>query len=156
MPVKIDFLKNHPHFTELCAQWGLTTWGHFNQNASHEGYIQSYTRHQQDESLPLTIIAFIHDQPVGMASLRENDGLKPTLKPWLGSLYVAPEHRLQGIGAKLITAIEVQAKKLEFDVLHLLAFDPTLPRWYARLGWIHLGQDTYNNHPVTVMHKPLF
>lgn len=155
MSLKIDFLKNNPHITEICAQWGLSTWGHYNENAHLEGYIKRYALHQQEGALPLTMLAFMDNQPVGMASLRETDGLKPILKPWLGSLYVKPEHRSQGIGAKLVGSIEDQAKKLGYSILHLLVFDPKICEWYGTLGWTIIGFDTYNNHDVTVMSKKL-
>lgn len=36
-------------------------------------------------------------------------------------------------------------------ILHLLAFDPTIPNWYVRLGWTHIGEDELFGHPVAVM-----
>ena len=54
--------------------------------------------HLNDDSIPLTFVAFFNDKPVGMCSLRENDGIRPDLMPWLGSIVVAPDYQKQGIG----------------------------------------------------------
>jgi GNAT superfamily N-acetyltransferase len=153
--MRIDFLKNHPNLTRTCAHWGLTTWGHYNDKATLERYIQNYTNHHHIDHLPLTLLALHNDYPVGMASLRENDGLNNDQKPWLGSLYVTPQFRSQGIGTALIHAIEAQAKQLGFDTLNLLTFEPHLSEWYSQLGWVVSGHDIYNSHPVTVMNKAI-
>ena len=42
-------------------------------------------------------------------------------------------------------------KNLGHQVLYLLAFDPTIPNWYTRLGWTHIGDDELFSHRVTVM-----
>lgn len=44
-----------------------------------------------------------------------------------------------------------QGKLIGFEKLYLLAFDPTLPQWYEKLGWRFLGHDQLLGHKVTVM-----
>jgi N-acetylglutamate synthase-like GNAT family acetyltransferase len=90
-----------------------------------------------------------------MACLRESDGIRPGVTPWLGSLVVNPQYRGHNVGEALINSIKDQAKNLGHQILYLLAFDPTIPSWYARLGWTHIGDDELFGHRVTVMSIPI-
>jgi len=150
--ITIDFLKNHPqHIERLVQIW-------------HEGIARTWLpdvcvnrvqeklhEHLNDQSLPLTFIALDGEIPVGMCSLRENDGIRPELMPWLGSLVVDPVYQNQGIGKILIDATKDKAKLLGFSKLYLFAFDPTIPDYYERLGWSKIGMDEFKGHTVTVM-----
>lgn len=49
-----------------------------------------------------------------MCSLRVNDGIRPDLTPWLGSLVVDPKYQKQGIGKMLVDEMKEKAKKLGF------------------------------------------
>jgi predicted N-acetyltransferase YhbS len=87
----------------------------------------------------------------GRHSLRENDGIRPDLTPWLGSLVVDLEHQKQGIGKTLVDIAVMKAKELSFKKMHLFTFDPTIPEYYKRLGWEKIGMDEFKGHLVTVM-----
>jgi len=52
-----------------------------------------------------------------MCSLREADGIRPDLTPWLGALFVKHLHRSQKIVEKLITATKRVAKEIDFEIL---------------------------------------
>ena len=41
-----------------------------------------------------------------------------------------------------------KVKELNHQILYLLAFDPTIPQWYAKLGWKHIGYDKLSGHRV--------
>ncbi len=86
-----------------------------------------------------------------MCSLRENDGIRPDLMPWLGSLVVDPNYQKQGIGKQLIDATKEKAKQLGFKQLFLFALDPLIPNYYQTLGWQTIGMDQFKGNPVTVM-----
>jgi predicted N-acetyltransferase YhbS len=131
------------YYEEIAHQWV--------PNASRERAEQRFVTHINREALPLTFVALQDDQPIGMASLRENDGIRPDLTPWLGSLVVAPHFRGKQIGQILIEAVKNQAKILNYTELYLFAFDPTIPDWYAKLEWKTISNDQFLNHPVTVM-----
>ena len=101
--------------------------------------------------MPITFVALHDNKPVGMCSLRENDGIRPDLVPWLASLVVDQHYQKQGIAKKLIDAAKAKATELGFKTLYLLAFDLTIPHYYASLGWHEIGTDELLGHPVTVM-----
>jgi N-acetylglutamate synthase-like GNAT family acetyltransferase len=65
--------------------------------------------------------------------------------------HVDKKYRGKKIGEKLIEEIKSQAKLFGHNTLYLLAFDPTIPKWYARLGWQPIGDDTLFKHRVAVM-----
>ena len=111
--------------------------------------------HLNRNSLPLTLVALEGDNPVGMVSLLEDDGLGATLTPWLGSLVVHPDYRHRKIGETLIQKLIEKAKSLEFKSLYLFAYELEITRWYENLGWQHLGKDIYKEHPVYVMEYPM-
>jgi len=113
-------------------------------------------KHMNNEQLPITFVALSNDQPIGMVSLRENDGVQPNRVPWLGSLVVDPMHRNQRVGEQLIEAAKQRAYTLGYQKLYLLAFDPAIPSWYEKLGWTSIGTDQLFGHSVTVMDINLF
>jgi GNAT superfamily N-acetyltransferase len=151
--MKIVYLKDHPAFVPQLANWSFTTWGHYNPGGSVLKAQQKWMTHLNDNSLPLTLLALDEDKPIGMCSLRVNDGIRPSLSPWLGSLFVVPEYRGQGIGEKLIEATIQKTKSMGYANLFLLAFDSTLPTWYQKLGWTFIGMDELHGYPVSVMEK---
>lgn len=120
-----------------------------------ERVIERFSAQLNESGLPITFFAFDGHKPVGMCTLRINDGIRPELKPWLGSLVVDPFYQKQGIGKRLIDVVMKQAKELGFEKLYLFAFDKTLLDYYAGLGSDKIGIDVFKNHPVTVMEYTL-
>lgn len=151
-PIKIDLLKNHPNaIPELAAIWHQVLGCVWVPDITIDRVIARFQEHLNEDKLPLTLVAFCDDKPVAMCSLRENDGIRPDLAPWLGSLVVHPDYQREGIALKLINAIKQKAKQIGFKHLYLFAFDPTLPNYYSKLGWNMVGMDKFKEHDVTVM-----
>lgn len=136
----------------LCAWWAFKTWGKYNRAYTFTKRIESFTEHCNLGKIPLTVLYLNQDGlPLGMASLRSNDGIRPDIGPWLGSVYVDPSVRRLGIGAKLVKEIERKAKELGYEKIFLLTYEETLPNWYLKLGWKETGEDVCHGNPVTVM-----
>jgi predicted N-acetyltransferase YhbS len=152
----IDLLKNHPASIPRCAEiWHEVLGKIWAPEIPVERVIQRFVEHLSADGLPITFIALDGDIPVGMCSLRKNDGIRPDLTPWLGSLVVDPTYQKQGIGKMLVDATKTKASELGFCKLYLFAFDPTIPAYYARLDWKKIGMDEFKSHPVTVMEVAL-
>lgn len=150
--IKIELLKNHPNAIPRLAQiWHEVLGRLWVPDVPIKRVEQNFLKHLNNQTLPLTFVAFHNDTPVGMCSLRENDGIRPDLIPWLGSLVVAPSYQKQGIAKKLMAATQQKAIELGFKKLYLFAFDPTIPNYYATYGWEKIGIDEFKDHPVTVM-----
>ncbi len=150
--IKIDFLKNHPHAIPVLANiWYEVLGKIWVPDVPVENVIARFSDHLSDQDLPITFVALDSDVPVGMCSLRENDGIRSDLTPWLGSLVVDPKCQKQGIGKMLADTTVKKANELGFEKLYLFAFDPTIPEYYERLGWKKIGMDEFKFYPVTVM-----
>lgn len=150
--ITIDYLKHHPQALEQLTQiWHQLLGKIWVPDVPMERVKQRFVEHMQDDQLPLTLVAFNENVPIGMCSLRENDGILPELTPWLGSLVVDPNHQNTGVGRLLVDATKKQAKELNYEILYLFAFDPTIPDYYQRLGWKKRGMDRFKGHVVTVM-----
>lgn len=122
------------HIPVLAKLWYEEISRHWAPNASIEKAQQKLIEHLNTNSMPMAYVALCDGEAIGMACLRVTDGIRPGVTPWLGSLVVNPNYRGKQIGESLINAVKNQAKKLGHQVLYLLAFDPTIPHWYARLG----------------------
>lgn len=150
--IKIDLLKNHPNsISELAKIWHELIGKVWAPKLSIEEVIKRFNDHLNENMLPLTLVAFDGSHPIGMCSLRENDGIRPDIAPWLGSLVIDPAYQKQGIGKLLVDAIKDKARELKFKQLYLFALDPDIPAYYGRLGWRSIGIDSFKGHPVTVM-----
>ncbi len=152
MTITIKFLQDcQEHIPALAKIWYETIRRKWVKEATVKSTIVELMQHAQKDKLPLAIVALDGNDPIGMACLRDNDGILPEKTPWLGSLAVDPKYRRKKIGEKLIDEIKSLAKSRKQEKLYLLAFDPTIPTWYSRLGWKHIGHDELLGHPVTVM-----
>lgn len=150
--IKIDLLKyNTQAIGPLASIWEEGLGKRWSPEVSIEQCKQTYAMHLNADNIPLTYVALDDNTPVGMCSLRENDGIPSAFGPWLGSLVVTPSHQHQGIGRLLIDSVVQKARQLGFEKLYLFTLDPTIPAYYERLGWVKIGQDHYKHHPVMVM-----
>lgn len=150
--IKIELLKQHPTAIPMLANmWHELLGRIWVPDVSIERVIARFHEHLNDDVMPLTLVALDGNTPVGMCSLRENDGIRPDLMPWLGSLIVDESYQGRGIGQLLMNATKDKAKELGFEILYLFAFDPTIPEYYQRNGWTNMGMDTFKSHDVTVM-----
>lgn len=150
--ITIEPLSKHQNtIPDLAKIWHEGLGKNWLPDVAIERVQQKFQEHLNEDKLPLTFVAFHDEKPVGMCSLRVNDGIRPDLMPWLGSLVVDPGYQKQGIAKELINAIKAKAIQLGFKKLYLFAFDPTLPQYYEQLGWEIIGMDKFQHHPVTVM-----
>lgn len=149
---EIDLLKNHPHYIpHLSKIWHELLGKKWVPDVSIERVEMRFGEHLNDEDLPLTWVAIKDDKPIGMCSLRVNDGIREDLTPWLGSLIVDQNYQKKGVAQQLMETVKVYAKDKGFQYVYLFTFDRTLPEYYKRHGWEVIGLDVFKSHPVTVM-----
>ncbi len=154
--IEIKFLiECKEQILDLAILWYEQISKHWAPNASIERAKENLLKHVNQNQMPLTLVALQNGKAVGMASLRENDGIRPDLAPWLGSLVVDPNYRQQKIGERLINAVKQQALNFGYKKLYLLAFDSTISSWYTKLGWKQIGDDQLFGHTVAVMDMEL-
>ena len=154
--MKIELLKDCPEtIPQLAKLWHELLGQIWVPDISIKSAELKFQEHLNEDVLPLTLVALEDNQPIGMCSLRENDGIREDLKPWLGSLVVSKVHQKRGVAQLLMNGISKKAKELGFDELYLFTFDPTLPTYYQRYGWEEIGDDFFRTHAVTVMRLSL-
>lgn len=154
--IKYAYLKDYPQcIPQLASIWHEVLGKVWVPEVKIEQVIENFKNHLNTDRLPLTIVALDNNIPIGMCSLRNNDGIRPDLSPWMGSLVVHPNYQRQGIGQELVAHIKGIGKNMLFKKMYLFAFDPTLPEWYIKLNWSIMNMDKFKGHPVTVMYTYL-
>jgi predicted N-acetyltransferase YhbS len=154
MTVRIESLADHPEALPQLAAWHHAEWGFLHPGGTVAEVEAELRGHLDPGRIPVTFVALIGDEVVGSASLIAHDlPERPDLGPWLASLYVAPEHRRQGIGAALAARVVEEAVRLGIQMLYLFTFDQE--NYYARLGWQRRVSETCHGHPVMVMTRDL-
>lgn len=88
----------------------------------------------QPQGFETALICAIGKEPVGTVLLieREYEQLHD-VSPWLAGLYVVPGRRGNGIGRRLVSAVEERAGRWGFGRIYLYTADADA--FYARLGW---------------------
>ncbi len=150
------YLKDRKDLIETCARWSFNEWGHYIPHRTLEDFIR-WRKHYAiyDSELPLTLVAFLDDMPVGMCSLAKTRGILPELSPWLASLYVEPAYRKRGIGALLEQKICAIAQGLGYTHIYCFTSDKAVIPWYEKQGWQIREKSQVHNHEVTVLEKKL-
>ncbi|MBD9362766.1 GNAT family N-acetyltransferase [Methylomonas fluvii] len=143
-------LSQEPHQIPTLAQWHHAEWADLNPGQTLEQRIKKMQAYLSDKLIPSTFIYKHESQLAGSAAIIHNDmDTRPELTPWLASVYVAPEYRLQGIGAKLVRHVMRQTQAAGLAKLYL--FTPDQADFYAKLGWTTMAQEVYRGHRVTLM-----
>ena len=85
--INIELLKQHQTDVPILAKlWHELLGKIWAPDVSIERVEQKFYEHCNEDKLPLAFVARENGQPIGMCALRENDGIRPDLTPWLGSL----------------------------------------------------------------------
>jgi predicted N-acetyltransferase YhbS len=152
--MKIEYLADHPEFIPTLALWFHRHWGHLSPGSTSETVAAELRSHLQYNQMPLALVAVSGGQLVGSASLRLHDmRTRKDLSPWLANVYVPVAHRKQGLGARLVAAIEEKANDLGFAALYLWTDEQE--RFYTRLGWTVIDRLEYLGEQVVMMQKRL-
>ena len=114
--------------------------------------IRAYYRKCLDgDGLPLAFAAVSEDgRLLGSAALKRFDMEEfPQYEYWLGDVFVLPEARGRGIGARLIEHALQQAREMALPELYL--YTPDVQAGYAKYGWREIETRRHNGEIVSVM-----
>jgi len=152
--VSIENLENYPEFVPIIASWVFDYWGKMYRMNSMQEQVQKISGRLNSGRLPLAFVALLDSVPVGTASLKIQEMTTHThLYHWLGTVYVAPPYRNQGIGSALVRHAELRAKALGIKTIYL--HTPDKERFYHHLGWETIERPEYFDMQVVVMEKNL-
>lgn len=139
--LQIHPLKDHHDLIDSCAAWSYAEWGCQVKGCTLDNIRKKYQSSLSDDDLPLIWIAIQDGNPVGMTSLKNKDHTeRKDIGPWVGTLYVHPKYRGQGIGRKLSKFIEEQAKIRGHKQLYL--YTSAAQNFWIKQKWETIGTVT--------------
>jgi GNAT superfamily N-acetyltransferase len=152
--VRIEYLADHLDFLPTLAQWHHEQWGYMRPGDSAEARAARMKALCGHEEIPTIFIAFSGNTLLGSAMLIANDmETRKELTPWLAGVYVAAEHRRQGIGSALVTRVVECAERL--GVARLYLYTPSAELMYSQLGWSPMERVEYRGTDVLIMQRGL-
>lgn len=156
MSIVIKLLKNNEEAIPALAKiWYEVLGKPWIPGASIPKTEAEYQDHINADSFPLTLTAYDGELPVGMCSLRENDGIREDLSPWLGSLVIDKAYQGRGIGKMLIKAAVDKARAMGVEKLYLFVLDHSLVDYYGGFGWKVSGLEDFRGQAVVMMERVL-
>jgi GNAT superfamily N-acetyltransferase len=135
MKIRIRYSFEVPEVVPILAHWSTLEWlRHELPTLRFADRIATYAVRTDPDVLPVTLVAFDYELPVGMVSLKNNDLIShPQLKPWLAALYVVADYRGRGIGSLLHDAAVKKASELGYAELFLHTYQAA--EMYRHRGW---------------------
>ena len=101
-------------------------------------------------ALPVGVIAFSAERrPCGVAALKANGIAQFShLSPWAAAGYVIPELRGRGVGAALIGALLVEARRLGYETVYCAT--STAASLLQREGWRLIERTVHDEKPISL------
>jgi GNAT superfamily N-acetyltransferase len=132
--MQISTLRQRPGFaTAIAARCWAEWWS--DSDTSLADYRRGIEACALSEVLPGCFVAHAGDDYVGSILLIANDlDSRPNLTPWLAALWVEPNHRRQGVAARLMAAACVHTARLRYPMAYLCA-TPEKTRYYLNRGF---------------------
>jgi GNAT superfamily N-acetyltransferase len=149
--VQIVSLASRLDLAPTLARWHHDEWGHLYDDWPFDAALAEMEAQIDPDRVPTTLVALSDEGEVlGSVSLLAEDlPACPHLSPWLGSLFVRPDARGQGLGGRLVEAAVQEARRLGLPQFYLFTSDHEA--YYAARGWSICERATAAGHPVTVM-----
>lgn len=143
-------LKQKPGCLDQVAEWLYLEWGMKTAGSSILAVKEKLQTFKNIDKIPINYVALKGDNLVGTFNLMLSDPPKrKDLSPWLGSLYVEPNFRNQGIGTFLLKLAVSRAKKLGVQKLYLCT--STKQKMYVKFGWLPIDEVKFRGETVTIM-----
>jgi predicted N-acetyltransferase YhbS len=150
----LAYLADHPDLVPVLARWHHAEWGSLIRDWTLELAESELRSHTRRRALSTTVVALERGEPVGSASLLEEDMPDmPPLGPWLASVYVVPDHRNRGIGGLLVSRIVEEAQALGVERVYL--FTGNARPYYESRGWQVLQPIVAAGYEGVIMHLDL-
>ncbi len=157
MAPELEFypLADKPEFLEQLATWNHNQWGYFRPNETIQFSRNLFTERLNRDHLPITYVALLNGQPVGMFSLITDIyemGYPNT--PMLNNVYVDKQHRKKGIGKAMVAHAEQVASELGFENIFLFTGEKSLNKFYKSIQWEKTGSGKFlGDHDIWFFEK---
>lgn len=134
MQVEVHYLYENRQYIEAVANMVYNEF--VEPTNSHKTYeeVAAFFQDTTISAFPVTLIAVVDGICIGTVSLFENDCKeRSNYRPWLASLYVAPDYRNQKTGRQLIERLLQHVKELGYPEIYLKT--ESAADYYERRGW---------------------
>lgn len=151
MSLSYQFLYDRPNETRTVINWWNTVWSD-RLGPDLEGVEQQLVRSLSKTELPVHLLAYLDEVPVGTAALKhqEMESLYPDCYYWLGSVFVDPRYRGSKVASELTMQIVRLAKGRGLPHLYLQTANLS-GGLYASLGWKPVERFFYNDEETLLM-----
>jgi GNAT superfamily N-acetyltransferase len=147
---RIESIADHLDLVETIARWHWEAWGDADPSGSLASWTASLRERTHRDRIPTTYVALDGDELLGSVTLVEHDMANhPEWSPWLSGVYVALDHRRQGIASALVRHAVREAAAM--GVARLYLFTESARGLYERLGWHAIAEEAYEGQAVTIM-----
>ncbi|MCF8167501.1 MAG: GNAT family N-acetyltransferase [Rhodoferax sp.] len=143
-------LSRHRALVPVVAQWFVAEWPAWYGVGGPGNIADDLNQFAQSEhQLPLGLVAFENEVPVGAAALKsESIPSHAHLGPWAAAGYVLPQCRGRGIGAVLLHGLVVKARELGYA--HIYCGTSTSESLLVRAGWQWLEHTSMQGKPLAI------
>lgn len=152
--MEIHYLADHREAIPTIARWFYQEWPYLYPDRTLSDIEQFIGGGIRKNKMLVALVAFEGEELLGTVSIKIHDmGTRLNLTPWLAGLYVVESQRRQGIGTKLVNAIERKAKEISVRKLYLYTMKSE--GFYTKAGWFVKERTEYHGYPVTIMEKEM-
>lgn len=152
--IHIGYLVDHPEALPALERLFQIEWAAYYGAAGPGNAHQDLVAYSNRGRLPVGVVAFIDAEPCGVAALKADSiSTHKHLTPWIGGGMVAPQFRRQGIGARLVSALENVARDLGFTTIY--SGTSTANSLLVREGWQFMEVVQYDGESVSIYEKRL-
>lgn len=147
-------LAEHPELLPELERLFLAEWADYYGESGPGNARADLVEYSRTGGLPTGIVALIGSTPCGMAALKaqfiETHAQYTT---WIGAGVVSPRFRRQGIGTKLVQALEDLARDRGYP--KIFSATHTANRLLERLDWNLLEIVIHQGKPLSIYEKAL-
>jgi Acetyltransferase (GNAT) family. len=148
--MKIEYLAYHTDFIPTLSRWFMESSPDYYRDKTLEDVAATFAPRLNRGRIPLVLVAFEDEEPLGTVSLLEESISTHThLTPWLAGLHVAKSRRHQGIATKLIEALIQEAAAINIKTLYIGI--SRAEDFYSARGWQTVDKIVYYDKPLTIM-----
>jgi len=117
--MRIEYLADRPELVPVITGWFEAEWPQWYGVGKENDARRDLEASSRKNELPIVLVAFIGEEPVSTASLRDRSIPSHThLTPWATRGLTLEHYRNQGIGAELLTALERVARDLGYPTIY--------------------------------------
>ena len=152
--ITVERLSLHIGTLPILAEWFRSEWPAWYGPGGTGNVDEDLHAFSTLDGLPIGVIALLNGAPCGVAALKEHSiPSHAHLTPWAAAGFVIPSLRGPGIGARLLSALESEAKALGFP--NIYCGTATAASLLLRAQWNHIESVLHDGKQLNIYGKTL-